>query len=67
MIVHAQDDPFMTPEGIPGVDELSGDIRFELSNHGGHVGFVGGVNPFKPVYWVEQHILKFIEEVIGNL
>lgn len=64
LILHAQDDPFMTPEGIPGVNELSGDIRFELSRHGGHVGFVGGINPFKPVYWVEQRITEFIEEIL---
>jgi len=66
LIIHAQDDPFLTPDAIPGADELSGEIRLELSKHGGHVGFISGSNPFKPVYWLEQRIPVFIREAIGE-
>ena len=67
LIIHAQDDPFLTPDAIPAAKELSGEISFELSKRGGHVGFISGNNPFKPAYWLEQRIPEFIQEVIGNL
>ena len=66
LIIHARDDPFLTPDAIPGPGEISEEIRFELSKHGGHVGFISGKNPFKPVYWLEQRIPTFIREVIGE-
>ena len=62
LIIQALDDPFLTPEALPGPDELSTAIRFELSEHGGHVGFIGGDVPFQPVYWLEQRIPAFIKE-----
>jgi hypothetical protein len=66
LIIHAYDDPFLTPDAIPGADELSGQIRLELSKHGGHVGFVSGNIPFRPVYWLEQRIPEFIRELIDG-
>lgn len=66
LIIHARDDPFLTPDAIPDAQELSGKIRFELLKHGGHVGFISGNNPFKPVYWLEQRIPAFIREVTGD-
>jgi hypothetical protein len=56
LIVHARDDPFMTPNAIPRTDELSRQVRLELSERGGHVGFVGGAVPGRPEYWLERRI-----------
>lgn len=56
LILQARDDPFMAPAVIPGPDELSDAIRFELSEHGGHVGFVAAGRYGAPVYWLEQRI-----------
>jgi len=64
LVIHAQDDPFLTPDAIPDPGEMSEELRFELSKHGGHVGFISGNNPLKPVYWLEQRIPAFIREVI---
>jgi predicted alpha/beta-fold hydrolase len=61
LLIQASDDPFMTKSAIPGKDELSSSIILELSNEGGHVGFVMGNNPFKPSYWLEQRIPEFLE------
>ncbi|MES1924574.1 hydrolase [Salinisphaera sp. T31B1] len=61
LILHARDDPFMTPEIIPAPEDLSPAIRFELSDHGGHVGFVAGGRFGEPVYWLEQRIPAFLE------
>ena len=30
------------------------------SEHGGHVGFVSGTSPLRPVYWCEDQIVEFI-------
>jgi predicted alpha/beta-fold hydrolase len=63
LIIHAKDDPFMTPKIIPQESELSKYVRLELSNHGGHVGFVGG-SLFKPKYWLEKAIVDFLKNFI---
>ncbi|MDI9817938.1 MULTISPECIES: hydrolase [unclassified Legionella] len=63
LIIHALDDPFMTPEIIPEAEELSDSITLELSKAGGHVGFISGNFPGKPVYWLEQRIPEFLEQV----
>ncbi|MEX2523617.1 MAG: hydrolase [Gammaproteobacteria bacterium] len=64
LILHARDDPFMTPDAIPGDDELPASVRLELSRRGGHVGFVSGTVPGRPVYWLEQRIPAFLSEQI---
>lgn len=56
LIIHAKDDPFMTPEVIPALRELSPHITLELSDHGGHVGFVSGAWPWRARYWLEERI-----------
>ncbi|MGA8258621.1 MAG: hydrolase [Arenicellales bacterium] len=61
LILHARDDPFMTPEVIPGPHELSASIRLELSRSGGHCGFVSGPSPLRPHYWLDRRIPDFIE------
>ena len=60
LIIHAKDDPFMTTDVIPENDELSPQTTLELSEHGGHVGFLGG-RWFKPEPWLEQRIIAFIQ------
>ena len=59
LIIHAEDDPFMTRAAIPTQAELSDQITLELCRHGGHVGFIAG-HAFKPVYWLEQRLSDYI-------
>ncbi len=61
LIIHALDDPMMTPEAIPQDGELSEAITFELSRKGGHVGFIEGNVPGKPIYWLDQRISAFLQ------
>ena len=61
LALHAADDPFMTPDVVPSADVLSSAVRFELSAHGGHVGFVAGDRFGRPVYWLEQRIPAFLQ------
>jgi len=54
----------MTDEVLPDLDELSSAIHLEITQGGGHVGFIGGKNPFKPDYWLEQRIPEFLKQLL---
>lgn len=60
LILHARDDPFMHPTVIPDASELGQGIRLELSEHGGHVGFITGHIPAQPIYWIDQRVQQFL-------
>lgn len=62
LLIQAIDDPFMTEEALPELDELSSSIHLEITQGGGHVGFIAGENPFKPTYWLEQRIPEFLKQ-----
>jgi predicted alpha/beta-fold hydrolase len=61
LILNALDDPFMTPDVIPAEDALSETLTIEVSERGGHVGFIHGGTPWKPRYYIPQRILTFLE------
>ena len=61
LIIQARDDPFMTAAVNPEVTELSPAITLEVSNGGGHVGFVYGSWPWRAQYWLETRIPAFLE------
>lgn len=61
LIIHSSDDPFMTQSIIPTKDELSDSVELELTQNGGHVGFIAGTL-FKPEYWLEKHIVSYLKD-----
>lgn len=65
LILHARDDPFMSPSVIPGSEELSASTVLELSAHGGHVGFVGTdlEHPHPSPYWLDERILRHLQNL----
>jgi hypothetical protein len=60
LVIQAVDDPFMTKEVLPELNEISPHVHLELTQQGGHVGFISGLIPFKPEYWLEQRIPEFL-------
>ncbi len=60
LIIHAEDDPFMPVSVLPDTAMLPSNILVEVSEHGGHVGFVGGTI-LKPHYWLEERIVGFMK------
>ncbi len=60
LLVHAKDDPFMTSDAIPQPHELSPNIELEVTDKGGHVGFVSGAYPWAPRYWLEDRVPEFL-------
>lgn len=62
LIIHAKNDPFMMPEVIPSVDELSHAVTLELARSGGHNGFVSGRVPGRAEYWLEARIPLYLQQ-----
>ncbi len=64
LIIHAEDDPFMSPAVVPRPEALSDKIRFELSAHGGHVAFIAARPSGRPYFWLEERIPAHLREYL---
>ena len=64
LIVHAKDDPFMTPDVVPTPDEISATTTLEVSEQGGHVGFIEGSWPWTTRCWLEERIPAFLGDYL---
>jgi uncharacterized protein len=60
LILHAADDPFMFPHTVPAASELGPGVTLTLARHGGHVGFVCGLFPWRPRYWLDGQVIDFL-------
>jgi predicted alpha/beta-fold hydrolase len=56
LILHARDDPFLPADAIPRQQELGPGIRIQITEHGGHVGFISGKLPWQPCYWLDWRV-----------
>ncbi len=65
LLIHALDDPFMTPETVPDAADLGEGVQLECHRHGGHVGFVAGSVPWRARYWLEERIIAWLNETLG--
>ena len=50
----------MQPDVLPEARELSDSVELEISPGGGHVGFVTGPVPWKPIYWLDDKIPDYL-------
>ena len=66
LIVNALDDPFMTPEVIPEAAALSEAVTLEVSEHGGHVGFIEGGSPWRPRFYLPERLIGFLEPLTAR-
>lgn len=55
----------MTSEVIPDLSQLPSNIEYQLTEHGGHVGFVGGTL-LKPEMWLEQRIPNWLSPFLDQ-
>lgn len=62
LVIQARDDPFMNTHVIPELEELSSSVQFELSEKGGHVGFVNGHWPWSAEYYLEKRVPDFLAQ-----
>jgi len=61
LIIQAKDDPFMPKEVLPTSHQLSSSIIFNLTEFGGHVGFVERKNVFTFEKWLPKHVPQFFK------
>ncbi|MGI9220150.1 MAG: alpha/beta fold hydrolase, partial [Woeseiaceae bacterium] len=61
LVINALDDPFMTPAVIPDAEQLAEQVTLEVSESGGHVGFVVGGTPWRPKFYLPPRIIEFLE------
>lgn len=66
LIVNALDDPFMTPDVIPDAAALSPQVTLEVSDHGGHVGFIEGGLPWRPKFYLPERLIGFLEPLTAR-
>lgn len=64
LLIQAKDDPFLTIDTLPKKDELPSCVKLEVTEGGGHVGFVTGKFPWQAEYWLEQRIPLFLREYL---
>lgn len=67
LIIHAKDDPFMTEDMIPNPEDISPHVTLEITDTGGHVGFVMGKYPWSPEYWLEERAPQFLQEYLATM
>lgn len=62
LVMHALDDPFLPRDCVPSAADVSSAVTLEISQQGGHVGFIGGPWPWRPNYHLEQRIPEYLAE-----
>ena len=62
LAIHAKDDPFMVPEIVPDASALPPNVTIELSEYGGHVGYIAAGPRLGVRWWLEERIPRFLVE-----
>lgn len=63
LLVSAADDPFLPREVLDEVRTAAQSnpaLHCEFLEHGGHVGFIAGNLPWRPLYWAESRVVDFL-------
>jgi len=61
LIIHAADDPFMTPDIVPSEADVSDAVSLAISPYGGHVGFMHGT-PWRLRYWLDEAVPNWLAQ-----
>jgi uncharacterized protein len=66
LALNAVDDPFLPPEVLDRArTAASPAVDFRTTETGGHVGFIGGSAPWRPEYWAEELVVRWLIEKVG--
>jgi predicted alpha/beta-fold hydrolase len=69
LLLSAVDDPFLPPQVLEEVRlkaKANASLELEFTPHGGHVGFIGGRNPFSPDYYLDRKVTEFLARQLTN-
>jgi hypothetical protein len=64
LLISALDDPFVPPAALPDPMSLPPNVVLELTERGGHVGFVQGP-PWRVRSWAEGRAIEFLRDVVA--
>jgi predicted alpha/beta-fold hydrolase len=67
LLLSAYDDPFLPREVLNSVANVAlnnSNLTVEFHEHGGHVGFIAGPVPWKPIYYAEERVAGFLSAAI---
>jgi uncharacterized protein len=61
LLLQSRDDPFLPADALP-LEAVRGNpwLRLELTDAGGHVGFITGGAPWRPDFWAEERAARFL-------
>jgi len=61
LLIHSEDDPFLPAAAIPreGISNNAHLVRAIVPD-GGHVGFVGRSLPWRPFFWAEAEVARYL-------
>lgn len=65
-IIQARDDPFVGPGPVPGPGDVSATVELDVSDHGGHVGFVATRAGARPAWWLDRRIPAWLEHTLAR-
>jgi len=60
LIINARNDPLVPAHLIPDRRDMSDHVTLEISDNGGHVGFVSGRWPWAPRFWLDTRVPEFL-------
>jgi len=63
LVLHSIDDPFMNHLVVPPEEALARSVTIELSDRGGHVGFMQG-SPLNPTVWLHERVRAFAAQFL---
>jgi predicted alpha/beta-fold hydrolase len=64
LIVNANDDPLIPAHALPHSNDVSDKVKLEITDGGGHLGFVSGGWPWSPHYWLDTRIPAFLKQYL---
>ena len=64
LLVSAVDDPFVPPAALPDPARLPANVALEITERGGHVGFVEGP-PWRVTSWAERRAVEFLGRALA--
>ena len=65
LLISARDDPFVPEVALPDRAALPRGVTLEVTERGGHVGFVEGP-PWRATGWAERRAIGFVRRVLDD-
>lgn len=69
LLLNAVDDPFLPSsvlDEVRAIARANAALHVEFVDKGGHVGFISGVAPWRPVYYAEARAIEFLDRAVHS-